>query len=178
MSRTRLIRPSFFADERMARLTDRVRMFYIGLWTQADDAGYFDWSPSEIGAELYRYMAHGRRTKIVAECLAVLVEAGRVVHLDCIEHGLVPTIPDHRIKGGEQLFTIRRRHETRCSRQSDVALRSPMSGYVSESVSESPTDSVPVSLDAHARRKQLDDVAMEAGGFVGALAARRKAATA
>lgn len=170
VSRTRLIRPSFFADERMARLSDRVRMFYIGLWTQTDDAGYFDWSPSEIGAELYRYLSHGRRTKLTIECLAALVEVGRVVHLDCIEHGLVPTIPDHRIKGGDQSFTIRRRHETRCLRGADVALRSPTSDYVSVSVSDS--SPAPVSIDAHARRK-MDDAAQETGGWVASHAANR-----
>lgn len=175
MSRVRLIRPSFFADERMAALTDRVRLFYIGLWTLTDDAGFFEWMPSEIGAELYRYLPNGRRTKLVTDALDVLKGNGRVVHLDCLEHGLVPTIPEHRIKGGEQSFTLRKRHELRCLRESDVVLRSPTSAYVSDSVSVSHSGSSPVSLDGHARPTKLDDAARKEGGFVANLAHRRAA---
>lgn len=145
MARTRLIRPAFFSDETIAPLPDSTKLFYIGLWTLADDAGYFELRPSEIGAELYRYRGPGTRRRLVEESLRRLVALDRIRLLECGEHAVIPTLPDHRAKGGEQLFTIRRRHETRCLGSGSVGLRSELrrqlrrdtESYVPDSVSDS-----------------------------------------
>jgi hypothetical protein len=112
--RTRLVRPEFWADEKMAGLQPATRLFYIGLWALADDAGYFDWTVRGIAAELYRYEAPAQRERKVRGYLETLAKVGRIRLLPCNTHGLVPTLPDHRIKGGEQLFTIKRRHDAKC----------------------------------------------------------------
>jgi hypothetical protein len=165
-----LIRPEFWSDERMAALPESTRLVYIGLWSLCDDAGYFDRNARQIAGELFRYETPKRRERRVAQALVALEEAGRIRYLDCGQHGIVPTIPDHRIKGGEALFTIQKRHERRCS----VALRRTTSDYLSDSVSDS--DSVyesgsPISET----RRSLRDVSKEAGGFVASLASRKPA---
>ena len=159
MSRTRLIRPEFFSDGLMARLSVGTRLCYIGLWTLCDDAGFFELDIPQIGAELFRFDGPARRERAVTKALAELVAADRVRYLDCGEHGQIPTIPDHRIKGGEALFTVRKRHERRCLQRTPVGLHSPDLRRTPEdylSVSES------VSNGAHARTKEEKRAYLEA----------------
>jgi hypothetical protein len=146
--RTRLIRPAFWTDFRMADLSDSARLTFIGLWCLAVDAGYFEYEPREIAAELYRYRPTKQRERQVADHLQRLVDDGRVKHLDCGRHAVIPSLPDHRIKGGQQLFTIQKEHESRCPTSKPVALRSPTSDSVSVSgsVSVSETFSGSVSV--------------------------------
>lgn len=158
MSRTRLIRPEFYADETMGRASIVTRFYYIGLWTLCDDAGFFEWSLPQIAAELFRYDAPARRLKVATKAMDELVALERVRLLACGEHGIVPTIPDHRIKGGEQLFTIRKRHERRCSVDLGRDLRRTMSDSVSVSVSDSVPVSVPNSAQARDERSFHDRV--------------------
>jgi hypothetical protein len=186
VSRTRLIRPEFFADELMAQLSVTTRLMYIGLWTLCDDAGYLELEPRQIAAELLRYEGPAKRDRAIAQALDDLVAKKRVKLLECGEHAVIPTIPDHRIKGGEALFTIKKRHERRClssptepyvglhSPADSVGLRRTTSGYIPVSDSESGS----VSTSAQARDgKKLANAAAEAGGFVARLAARRNGKT-
>lgn len=115
MSRTRLIRPGFFADQRMAALPIATRLIYIGLWTLCDDAGYFEWKPPEIAVALFPWERPARRQKLIDEALVELVEHDRVRLLECGEHGLVPTIPDHVQKGGNHAYTFQAKHDTACA---------------------------------------------------------------
>lgn len=156
MARTRLIRPEFFSDGLMARLSVATRLSYIGLWTLCDDAGYFERDVPQIAAELFRYDGPVRREKAIAKALEELVGVDRVRYLDCGEHGIVPTIPDHRIKGGEPLYTVRKRHERRCS----VGIRRTTDNSVSVSVSDSVSESV--SNGAQARTKKEHDAYLDA----------------
>lgn len=162
MSRTRLIRPEFFSDPIMARLTVSTRLTYMGLWTLSDDDGFFELDPPQIAAELYRFESVKRRQRIVSVALDALVATGRIRVLGCGEHAVIPTIPDHRIKGGEALHTVKKRHQRRCEQppmESSVALHSSglrrtMENYVSVSVSESDSESDSVSTSAQARERR------------------------
>lgn len=171
VSRTRLIRPEFFADERMASLSDSTRLVYIGLWTLCDDAGYFERKPRQIAAELFRYETPRHREHRVDRAMTELADLGRLRYLACGEHGIVPTIPDHRIKGGEALFTIQKRHVRRCSVGPTEDSVRAMSDSVSVSVSESVSVSDSVSQEAAPpKRRSLRDVSLEVGGFAATLA--------
>lgn len=117
MSRTRLIRPEFFADETMAAASIPTRLVYIGLWTLCDDAGYFDRKPRQIAAALFPYDGQVRRQRIVDKALAELVEMCRVRYLDCGVHAVVPTLPRHGAKGGTKSETYLSRHVTVCDGQ-------------------------------------------------------------
>src|SRR4029078_3769234 len=71
-----------------------------------------------------------------------LVKAGRITLLPCGQHGLVPTLPDYRIKGGEALFTGKKKHDKRSAlallhRATEPLHRTSISDSVSDSVSDS-----------------------------------------
>jgi hypothetical protein len=45
MARIRSIHPALFTDEAFAGLSMAARVLLLGLWTEADDQGVFDWKP-------------------------------------------------------------------------------------------------------------------------------------
>jgi hypothetical protein len=55
MARIRTIKPSFFKNEDLAELQFTVRLFYIGLWTQADREGKLEFRPKRLKAEIFPY---------------------------------------------------------------------------------------------------------------------------
>jgi hypothetical protein len=93
--RIRQVKPAFWADARMAELPESVRLFYIGLWMQADDAGWFRWDPIEVARDLYGYEGRAKRERRVPQMFQALVDAGRVVLHDC-GHAEVPRMADHQ----------------------------------------------------------------------------------
>lgn len=129
--RTRLVRPEFVNDELLGSLPDPLVLFYVKLWLLCDDEGYFEWKPGQIGAVLYPYRAAAIRTRQVDRWLAALGDVDRVRALDCGVHGVIPTIPTYRIRGGSQSSTYRSHHRSGC------LVRTSTYKSVSESVSES-----------------------------------------
>ena len=55
MSRTRLLKPSFFKNENLADLPMAARLLFAGLWTLADRQGRLEDRPRRIKAELLPY---------------------------------------------------------------------------------------------------------------------------
>jgi hypothetical protein len=115
--RIRQVKPAFWSDAKVATLKAPVRLFYIGLWMVADDAGYFRNEPSEIARDLYGYEPRTRRERNVAEWTSELVAVGRVVVLEC-GHGIVPKLAEHQHLAAEakQVRTIFAEH-SRCTPQ-------------------------------------------------------------
>lgn len=107
--RIRQVRPSFWSDEAIGRLPDAVKLFYIGLWNVADDAGWLTWRPPQIAAELYPYKSVARREREVSAWIEALSTTGRVRRYDCgcLE---VPNLPKHQRVAGNQSFTVRDIH--------------------------------------------------------------------
>lgn len=171
MSRTRLIRPEFFADETLSAVSDTVRLFYVGLWTLCDDAGWFEARPRQIAAELYPYRRPLSREQTTVASLEKLVELGRVRLLDCGLHGIVPTLPRHGAKGGNKSETYFARHRGGCVRTGSEQVRTP-STYKSSSVlgSDSVDGSESEGAQARTTTKRLRDIAEETGGFVQTIA--------
>lgn len=112
--RTRLVRPEFWSDSRMADLPDGARLTYIGLWCLADDDGYLRWSLRDIAAELYRYETPRKREVRVGGQLNQLIALERVTVLDCTTHALIPSIPKYRIKGGNHSVQYHDAHTSTC----------------------------------------------------------------
>ncbi len=110
--RIRQVKPAFFQDARLSELSDSVRLFYIGLWLLADDAGWFKADVPEIGIALYGYRGRGPRERTVTAGLEALSEAQRIVVKPC-GHGFIPTMADHQRLGGEtkRVYTIKREHD-------------------------------------------------------------------
>jgi hypothetical protein len=176
MNRTRLIRPSFFTDELMARLSVSTRLAYIGLWTLADDDGFFDRRPAEIGMALFGYEAPSRRLKRIEAALDDLVKADRIRWLECGDHGLIPTIPEHSAQGGRKTYAIRDKHHRECGLKlfskrgtDDVRTRTDASGPGLGSGLGSGSGFG----SGRGRARDLKEASEEAGGFVARLAAAR-----
>jgi hypothetical protein len=55
MARIRTIKPGFFKNEDIAGLPSMTRLFFIGLWTQADRAGRLEDRPRRLKAEIFPY---------------------------------------------------------------------------------------------------------------------------
>lgn len=113
--RIRQVKPEFFKDARLAELSDAVRLFYIGLWLVADDAGYFRADVPEIGMDLYGYRARVAREKSVMSYLSTLQDAGRIKVLAC-GHGFIPTLSGHQHLAGEtrRVYTFKAEHQKGC----------------------------------------------------------------
>ena len=169
MSRTRLIRPEFFSDETLAKVPDTVRLFYIGLWTLCDDAGYFELKPRQIAAVLYPFRGLAARQRLADKALAELEALGRVRVLTCGVHATVPTLPKHGAKGGNKSETHLAVHRRTCQ---SVPVRTSTDKSLSVSVSESVSDSV----EGSGKPRSLRDVSLAVGGPVAAFASGKKTA--
>jgi hypothetical protein len=71
MARIRSIHPGFFTDEAVMGLSCEAQIFLVGLWTEADDQGVFEWKPLTLRARL-RPCRDGSVEPILAE----LAQAG------------------------------------------------------------------------------------------------------
>ena len=79
MARIRSVHPSLFTDEAWVSCSPLARLLYIGLWTDADDQGLFEWKPLQIKMRLLP-----GDSADVAAMLNELVEGGLIASF---EHG-------------------------------------------------------------------------------------------
>jgi hypothetical protein len=107
--RIRQVRPEFWSDETLAVLPDGARLFYIGLWGMADDAGWMEWRPPRIGALLYPYRPSRKREADIIAWAGLLVADGRLRMHDC-GCASIPTLPRHQRISGKQSFQYRDSH--------------------------------------------------------------------
>ena len=54
MARIRTIKPEFWEDEDVGRLSPMARLLFIGSWSLADDEGLLTWSASFLKAKIGR----------------------------------------------------------------------------------------------------------------------------
>lgn len=55
MARSRLIRPEFWSDEKLARVSRDSRLLYIGMWLTSDDYGVTKGSPAWLRSQIFPY---------------------------------------------------------------------------------------------------------------------------
>lgn len=170
------MRPTFWSDASVASLPAAARLTFAGLWGLADDDGYFEWRPAEIGAELYRYDPAKARVRHVEDHLQRLIDAGLVELLECGRHGLIDSMPKHRAQSGRHTFQTRETHLGMCIAGRGIPRPSASrSVLVSESVSDRGRDVSDRGAPPRAGDSILDDVAHATGGFVSTLASRKSA---
>lgn len=73
MARIRSVHPGLFTDADFVGLSDAAQIFFIGLWTEADDYGAFEWKPVSLKLKL-----RGASVYPVEPLLEELQAAGRV----------------------------------------------------------------------------------------------------
>lgn len=81
MSRIRSVHPGLFTDEAFVCLSDAAQIFFIGLWTECDDQGAFEWKPVQLRLKL-RGNRDGGVEPILAEleaakCICAYEHKGR-----------------------------------------------------------------------------------------------------
>lgn len=103
------MKPDFFTDATVSAWPAAARLFYIGLWTVADDAGWLVWSLPEIGASLFPYETPKRRLADMTKWAEYLTRDGRLVVHDC-GCGQIPTLSQHQRIAGNQSFRARDHH--------------------------------------------------------------------
>lgn len=70
MARIRSVHPGLFTDEAFVTLSDAAQIFLIGLWTEADDKGIFEWKLSTLRMRL-RPTKNGDVGRLLAELSAI-----------------------------------------------------------------------------------------------------------
>jgi hypothetical protein len=113
--RIRQVKPAFWSDEKLAELPESTRLFYVGLWMIADDAGWLRWNAIEVARDLYGYESRGRRERRTAAMFDALVAAKRVVVHPC-GHAEIPRMVTHQRLSGptKQVQTTLNEHLRVC----------------------------------------------------------------
>jgi hypothetical protein len=121
------VKPDFWRDRLMADLPAEGRLFYIGLWMEADDAGWLRWRPDEIAADLYPYRSVRVRERHARLWGARLVDMERLVLHPC-GHGFIPKLIKHQLsQGGNRSRYVEGEHAS-CTVES-VPVRTDTSVY-------------------------------------------------
>jgi hypothetical protein len=89
MPRIRSVHPGLFTDESFIALSAPAQIFYIALWTEADDQGVFAWRPVTLRLRLCP------EARNVEKLLALLAESGLVREF-CVEGAKYGAIADFR----------------------------------------------------------------------------------
>lgn len=76
MARIRTIKPEYWKDELIGKLSLSARLLFIGTWNLADDEGRLRWSPPLLKAEIFPY--DNVTTAEVALLMDELVTQGRI----------------------------------------------------------------------------------------------------
>jgi hypothetical protein len=110
--RIRQVKPDFWRDERLGDLSDTARLVYIGLWMEADDAGWFRENTTEIAAELFPFQSRATRERKVTAALEGLLALGRIVSHPC-GHSFIPRMTEHQrfSSPDKRVYTVARQHE-------------------------------------------------------------------
>ena len=73
MARTRTIKPEFWTDEKIGSLPIEARLFFIGLWAQADDYGVVKGNPVLLKSLIFPY-DEGLKVNQIKDWLTRLVQ--------------------------------------------------------------------------------------------------------
>ena len=124
--RIRQIKPDFWTDKVLSGFDDATRLFYIGLWMEADDDGYLRWEPDQIAARLYPYKSVVGRERFVRTATLRLADSGHVVMLDCERHVQVPNLPKYQIVAStRRVVRVHGEHNAQCVRNAEQVSAHP-----------------------------------------------------
>ena len=126
----------------MADLSSEVRLFYIGLWCVADDAGWIAWNTATIAADLFPYANRRVREGHVEKWAGELRSVGRLVRHEC-GCVVIPTLPDHQRIGGVKSFTALDKHNLHSTTDQSVAVGSDPSPTRANNANATNNRSVP-----------------------------------
>lgn len=110
--RIRQVKPAFWSDVKISRLSAEVKLIYIGLWMEADDSGWLRWDVEQIAADLFPQMEPEEAERIITEAGLILSSRGRLRILKC-GHAQVPNLGRHQHLAGatRQVHTFAAEHQ-------------------------------------------------------------------
>lgn len=140
------MKPAFWADSRLAELPEPTRLFYIGLWMIADDAGWLRWDPIEVARDLYGYDGRAKRERRSTAMFDELLRAGRVILHPC-GHAEVPKLANHQHLSvvAKQVRTVNNEHLRECGPASPAQTR----GNPPSPVDPRPVNGTDVDMDGN-----------------------------
>lgn len=71
MPRKRIIDPEFWLNGEIAKISDKARLTYIGLWNFADDQGVIEFDPQKIRAQIFPYNPQIKMEKYLKELIDI-----------------------------------------------------------------------------------------------------------
>lgn len=77
MARIRTIKPEFWDDEKVGKLTFGARLLFIGTWNLADDEGYLKWNANFLKSKIFLY--DDPKTVPINRYMKELTNAGFIV---------------------------------------------------------------------------------------------------
>jgi len=94
MARIRTIKPEFFTDSKVLKLTPLARLFYVSLWCEADKQGRLKWDPDTLK---YRYMPADKVR--IADLTNELHKSGmiRLYEIDQVVYCDIPGFTKHQV---------------------------------------------------------------------------------
>lgn len=111
------MKPTYYLDKVLwTQIRAETREFYVALWGIADDAGWFEWDVTSIGAVVYTFVPVARREREImkhAALLASLEPSAPHLVIHACGHAQVPKMPQHQRLSGptKRVTTDADRHE-------------------------------------------------------------------
>jgi hypothetical protein len=89
MARNRMIKPEFWEDAKIAKLSDKAKLLFIAMWNFADDEGYLPYDNDWIRVKSFPYEPQVEVKPYVEELLKlerIVVKNGVIQILKFLEH--------------------------------------------------------------------------------------------
>ncbi len=110
MARIRTVKPELFRHEKLQDLEAEhanlhPMLVFIGLFTQCDKNGVFEWRPRQLALDILPFVWKGSTGEALGKSLTLLRENDLVTHVekDGKQYGIIPTFNKHqRISGKEK----------------------------------------------------------------------------
>ena len=104
MGRIRTVKPQFFIHELLNDLEEqfpeqKVMLVYVGLWSQCDNHGVFEWKPRTLKTEIMPWVTYD-----ITKTLETLTENKFIARYECEgkEYGCVLRLEKHQVFSGSE----------------------------------------------------------------------------
>ena len=103
MARIRTIKPEFFTSESVLSVSPLARLFFIGLWCEADRDGRLKWKPKTLK---FRYLP-GDSVKIEKVCDELESEGMIITYtVDDVDYSEIPSFGNHQVINNRERESI------------------------------------------------------------------------
>jgi hypothetical protein len=103
MARIRTVKPEFFTSESVLAVSPLARLFFIGLWCEADRDGRLKWKPKTLK---FRYLP-GDSVNIEKLCLELESEKMIITYtIDVVDYCEIPSFTSHQVINNREKESI------------------------------------------------------------------------